>query len=144
MIALSILQPYAWLIVNGHKDIENRSWPTGRRAPFLVHAGKRYSRADHVKAGMGLDLAYGIVLPAFEAMPLGGIVGLAEITDCVRDHASPWKMPDSWGFVLRHGKPLPFTPWRGQLGWFDVPLDQLRLHEAEPGLSWSVFGALNG
>lgn len=25
---ISILQPYAWLIVNGHKDIENRGWAT--------------------------------------------------------------------------------------------------------------------
>ncbi|RYG55657.1 DUF488 family protein, partial [bacterium] len=25
-VALSILQPHAWLIVNGYKDIENRSW----------------------------------------------------------------------------------------------------------------------
>lgn len=25
---LSIRQPWAWLIVNGYKDIENRTWPT--------------------------------------------------------------------------------------------------------------------
>jgi len=31
MKALSILQPWAWLVVNGHKDIENRTWGTGFR-----------------------------------------------------------------------------------------------------------------
>lgn len=38
--ALSIRQPWAWLIVNNHKPVENRSWPTSFRGRFLVHAGK--------------------------------------------------------------------------------------------------------
>lgn len=37
MKALSILQPWAWLIVNGNKDIENRNWHTRFRGRFLVH-----------------------------------------------------------------------------------------------------------
>jgi hypothetical protein len=36
--ALSIRQPWAWLIANGHKDIENRSWNTNYRGAFLIHA----------------------------------------------------------------------------------------------------------
>jgi len=28
MKALSIRQPYAWLIIHGYKDIENRTWGT--------------------------------------------------------------------------------------------------------------------
>lgn len=28
MAALSIRQPWAWLVVQGYKDIENRDWPT--------------------------------------------------------------------------------------------------------------------
>jgi hypothetical protein len=28
MKALSLMQPWAWLMVNGHKDIENRNWAT--------------------------------------------------------------------------------------------------------------------
>jgi ASCH domain len=38
MKALPIRQPYAWLIVNGHKDIENRAWPTKFRGRVLIHA----------------------------------------------------------------------------------------------------------
>ncbi len=41
MKALSIMQPWAWLIVNGHKDIENRNWPTRFRGPVYIHAGKK-------------------------------------------------------------------------------------------------------
>jgi hypothetical protein len=40
MLALSIKQPWSWLIVFGHKDIENRSWPTRYRGRFLIHAGR--------------------------------------------------------------------------------------------------------
>lgn len=134
MIALSILQPYAWLIVHGHKDIENRSWSTARRGEFLVHAGKSYSRDTHADAARHLRTHLHIELPPFEQMPLGGIVGQASIVDCVREHDSGWKSDDSWGFVLRDGKPLPFTPWRGQLGWFEVPDDQLRAEAQGGGL----------
>ena len=39
MKALSVHQPWAWLIVNGIKIVENRSWSTEFRGRFLVHAG---------------------------------------------------------------------------------------------------------
>ena len=42
MKALSIKQPWAWLIVNGYKDIENRTWKTNYRGTFLVHASKGF------------------------------------------------------------------------------------------------------
>ncbi len=45
MKALSIRQPWAWLIANGYKDIENRSWRTNFRGEFLIHAGKKFDSA---------------------------------------------------------------------------------------------------
>src|SRR5438045_8559495 len=39
MKALSIRQPWAWLIVNGHKPVENRSWSTKYTGKLLIHAG---------------------------------------------------------------------------------------------------------
>jgi len=36
--ALSLRQPWAWLVTNGSKDIENRSWHTNHRGPLLIHA----------------------------------------------------------------------------------------------------------
>jgi hypothetical protein len=38
--AISIRQPWAWLIVNGYKDIENRIWAAKLRGPVLIHAGQ--------------------------------------------------------------------------------------------------------
>jgi hypothetical protein len=33
-----VRQPWAWLIVQGFKDIENRSWNTRYRGPLLIQA----------------------------------------------------------------------------------------------------------
>ena len=37
--AISIRQPWAWLIVNGYKDVENRVWFAKLRGRVLIHAG---------------------------------------------------------------------------------------------------------
>jgi hypothetical protein len=116
--ALSILQPWACLIVNGQKDIENRSWRTTMRGRILVHAGKGMDwdamDAPHVERALR---GCGLI-----GLDRGGIVGEVEIIDCVRDHPSRWKDPQSWGFVLRNARALPFMPCRGKLGFFDVDL----------------------
>lgn len=125
MKALSILQPWAWLIVHGHKNIENRRWSTRERGRILVHAGKSYSRFEHDVGVLtdlfeGPDLFTGIQFPRYEDMPRGCIVGSVEIVDCVLHHSSPWKDPHSWGFVLANAAPCEPRPYRGQLGFFEV------------------------
>lgn len=126
MKALSILQPWAWLIVHGHKDVENRRWSTAWRGEFLVHAGKRWGpeqRDDYLWVLDNTDV--GLDMPAmhdFETEPgyRGGIVGLARIVDCVDHSTSPW-FNGPYGFVLKDARPTDFVPWKGRLGWFDVP-----------------------
>lgn len=39
--ALTIRQPWASLIIEGHKNIENRSRPTNHRGLLVIHAGLR-------------------------------------------------------------------------------------------------------
>lgn len=112
MRALSIMQPWAWLIVQGHKDIENRIWPTTFRGPVLIHAGKK-ADFDPLKEWDWDD----IVPPRLDHADFGGIVGEAEIVDCVRASASRW-FRGPHGFVIRNARPLPFRPCRGQLGFF--------------------------
>ena len=124
MAALSIRQPWAWLVVQGYKDIENRDWPTNFRGPLLVHAGLTMTRSDYEQAAQLLDEA-GLLppggLPAYEALPRGGLVGWTRVVDCCQEHASPWKQADRWGFVLRDSQPMPFLPWKGRLNFFNVP-----------------------
>ena len=116
LMALSIRQPWAWLILNGGKDIENRNWPTRFRGRFLIHAAKGMTRADYEEAG-GIAVDIGITLPPSEQLQRGGIVGEAEIVDCVTDSESPW-FCGRFGFVLRNAMTLPFAPCLGALRFF--------------------------
>ena len=104
MKALSIKQPWAWLIASGFKPIENRNWryPPRFRGPFLIHAGKQPAVLD----ARFIELCRGrrIKIPA--DLPLGGIVGSAEIVDVVTASRSPWFF-GPLGFVLRNARSLP-------------------------------------
>ncbi|MCJ8207676.1 ASCH domain-containing protein [Pseudomonas sp. RGM2987] len=119
MKALSIRQPWAWLIIHGGKDIENRSWPTKHRGRFLVHAAMGMTRAEYNSASWVAG-PLGVRLPPFEDLLRGGIVGSVELVDNLDTSDSPWYMGQK-AFVLRDPKPLPFTPFKGQLNFFEVP-----------------------
>jgi hypothetical protein len=128
MKAISVRQPWAWLIVNGHKDIENRSLRTWKRERVLIHASARMTVDDYATAWAMAD-ENGIALPAFDELERGGIVGQVEIDDCVDVDLSPWFF-GPWGWVLKKAKPLPFVPWKGKQGWFEVPKSELRFDES--------------
>jgi hypothetical protein len=126
MKALSIRQPWAWLILHAGKDIENRDWSTSVRGPVLIHAAKGMTRDEYEDGVDTLETAMRtrrdqdkVFLPPFEELERGGIVGQMEIAACVSNHVSPWFF-GRFGFVLANPKPLPFTPYRGQLGFFEV------------------------
>jgi ASCH domain len=121
MKALSIRQPWAWLILNAGKDIENRDWYTGYRGRFLIHASKGMTRDEYENGVYTLaDIRPDLKLPEFEALERGGIVGTALLVGCARKSESPWFFGE-YGFMLRDVAPLPFRPYRGQLGFFEVP-----------------------
>lgn len=122
MKALSILQPWAWLITRGHKDIENRGWYTPYRGRFLVHASKAYPKREYIADLEYFSEDYQIILPPYEQFGLGGIVGEATLIDCAKDSPSRWYNDGSWAFVLAGMKPWPFMQCRGQLGWWDFPI----------------------
>lgn len=140
--ALSIMQPWAWGIIYGGKDVENRDWKSWNaglkfRGPVLIHAGKRkipedvhhflgiYRPQREKNPALPAPLVYG----AYAAMQ-GGIVGMAEVVDAVHENAasqlgalwplsSPWFF-GPWGLGLRNARPLPFIACRGRLGFYKV------------------------
>ena len=121
MKAISVRQPWAWLIVNGHKDVENRSWATKYRGEVLIHAAagmtrREYAEADRVARNLG------VTLPEVDALERGGIVGKAVITGCVDESPSPWFF-GRYGFTLANAQPLPFRPCTGRLGIFELPYE---------------------
>jgi hypothetical protein len=121
--AISIRQPWAWLILHAGKDIENRSWATTRRGRVLIHAAKGMTRDEYDDAAFhsGAIISGGrrIALPPFAGLPRGGIVGSVEIVGCVTYSNSLW-FSGPHGFVLRDPRPLPFQPLKGELGFFRV------------------------
>lgn len=128
MKALSIRQPWADLILKYGKDIENRDWPTKMRGRILIHAAKGCTK-DEFEDAMLYARAV-LKQPAlidYHTMQRGGIIGAVTITDCVTKSDSPWFMGE-YGFVLQSPNPIVFLPWRGQLGFFDVPNDVMLKH----------------
>jgi hypothetical protein len=118
MKAISIRQPWAWLIVQGYKDVENRTWATKYRGPILIHAGKTCDPAFDELRQM-LREEFDIHVPPRKQIPRGGVVGQATIVDCVTDYDSDFFV-GPYGFVLEDAQPLPFQPCRGWLGIFDL------------------------
>lgn len=124
MLALSIRQPWAWLIVNGHKDVENRPWSTRHRGEFLVHASRTMTALEYDDARRFLDADKRLrhlvaILPPRSSLELGGIVGSATLIGTDVYINSPWYM-GAIGFLLRDAKPLPFRPLKGALGFFNA------------------------
>lgn len=119
MKALAIKQPWAWLIIHGGKDIENRTWHTKHRGRFLVHASQGMTSNEFAEALLFCS-DRGLPMPDRDDMQRGGIIGSVELVDSVDHSDSPWYMGDK-GFVLRDPRPLPFVPHKGQLQFFDVP-----------------------
>jgi len=121
MKALSIRQPWAWLILHAGKDIENRDWqprnPALRfRGTCLIHAGIAvHPINDELRAWV--RATSGVDLPRSEQLPRGGIVGQVDVIDVVRESSSPW-FEGPCGLVLANAKPLPFISCRGCLGFF--------------------------
>jgi hypothetical protein len=121
MKALSIRQPWAWLIVNGYKDIENRSWSTQYRGPLLVLSSKQPA----LTIPETKEYFRSVRLPLPKVWELGGIVGIVDVVDCVTSHPSGW-FSGPYGFVLANARPLPFYALKGRLGLFDVPDDVVK------------------
>ena len=116
MKALSIRQPWAWLICQGYKDVENRTWLTGYRGTLYIHASKKIDLAGH----WWIDKAFPkIQMPAISELHTGGLVGLAKLIDCVTEYDSPWFF-GPYGFVFKDAVLVPFRPYLGKLKIFDV------------------------
>jgi ASCH domain len=129
LYALSLKQPWAALLVHGHKSIEVRNWPTPRRGRVLIHAARvpdpRAEAWAHVST------------PALRATAelAGGIIGAADLTDCLayrtqeafaadrpRHLNDPawFKPPVLYGFTFADMEVLPFRRLPGWMRFFAV------------------------
>lgn len=119
---ITVRQPWAWLIVYGPKDIENRSWRRSYRGPLGIHAAKVMTDGEYMEA-YTFARARGVKLPPAEDLTLGSIIGLATITDWVADHPSPW-FQGPYGLVLADRRPITPIPTRGTQGLWPFVLPE--------------------
>jgi hypothetical protein len=111
--ALTIRQPWASLIIEGHKDIENRSRPTRHRGLLVIHAGLA-TEEDALHQ-------YRRLLQRPDDLPHGAILGTVEVVDCIEGARSRWAEPGNWHWVL--ADPRPFRkpiPVKGALSLWRV------------------------
>ena len=118
-----IRQPWAWLIVNGFKDIENRSWQTRYRGPLLIQASAGPPTRSLLEECRHDARFRGIRLP--EEFETGGIVGMAQLDECVASSRSKW-FHGPIGWKLSKARKLRFIPSKGRLGIFDPPTEVQR------------------
>jgi hypothetical protein len=112
--ALAVRQPWAWLIVNGFKDIENRSRRTHHRGQLLIHASLSLdSYAENVQL---VKRKHGIAVPL--EPEIGGIAGVVDVIDCVESHKSKWFEKGNFGWVLANPRRLKFRPCKGAVNLF--------------------------
>lgn len=132
--ALTVHQPWAWLIMHGGKTIENRTWPTNHRGPLVIHASARRSPLEiesaliwvqrNIEGGDDLVRRVPRAFPV-PRLQFGGFVGVVDLVD-VRPTASraalegkphvsnPWHIPGYYGWVLANPRPVEFAQWPGQ------------------------------
>lgn len=94
MKAISIKQPWASLIVEGIKPIENRTWPTKYRGKVFIHASAKMVQHEFVREIYTQDqwdyLNSNNLHDKIKTVPLSAIIGEVEIVDCVIGHESIW------------------------------------------------------
>jgi len=126
MKCLSVKQPWAWAIVNGFKDVENRSWAPGPKSlregdSFLIHASQSFDKKGYKwilenRAELGLMICQ---IPSRKLFVTGAIVGAAIYGGAVTESSSRWFFgPKGW--VIREALDLADPiPCKGALGLWD-------------------------
>jgi hypothetical protein len=131
--ALSLKQPFAWLIANGYLLVDDRSWGTQYRGRILIHASKGLYEAYYQHIRSNTD----VPIPERDNLEYGGVVGIADLVLC----SKPGQLPagisreqrahfggvhqEYYGFLFAQARPLPLMPCAGKLGIFEIDMDKL-------------------
>ncbi|MGZ5279441.1 MAG: hypothetical protein ACXWC9_05840 [Pseudobdellovibrionaceae bacterium] len=123
--ALSFWQPYAWLIVNGHADVDSRTWaPPAKRlgARIAVHASKRkVTRSEYSNF---LEMIRYLRIKNYPKSPdefeYGMIVGTVIVSGVTKTSSSYWAAKGYEHWLLKDPKRIQPIPFKGQRGWFQA------------------------
>lgn len=135
MKAISLLQPWASLVVMGAKKYETRSWNTFYRGRILIHA------SQGKEAGMNLWYLdpFDKYIKDFNALPFGAIIGECKIEMTMETELVRKKLMGTDEYLFgdystgrmawRLVQPVQYKriiPCKGQLNVWDVPEEVLK------------------
>ena len=146
MLALSVQQPWPWLIFYGKKDIENRTWAPPRSVVgqrIAIHASKKPQALEPLAVmeeifGMDVGTWWEPQIPPLRELPLGALVGTVELLEItqtgqsgVRGGSKSAWFAGPYGWVLRNPRALEEPiPMSGRLGLWPVPIEAAKVLEA--------------
>lgn len=113
--AISIKQPWTYLICAGIKDVENRTWPTKYRGRVYIHASAKlakheftWEQSSELAKHDELDIVY------------SAIIGHVDIVNCIGSD-SIWAEPDCFHWILRNPVLFekPILNVKGKLSFWD-------------------------
>jgi hypothetical protein len=112
---ISVKQPWAWCIIHGGKNVENRKWKTKHRGELWIHAGKQFDWE-----GYAWLMSEGLPVPNdMEKFVQGGIIGKVHLISIVKNFVSKWSIPNKYHWILGNPEEIIFEPMNGNVGIFD-------------------------
>lgn len=121
--AISMYQPYAWLIANGHMDIDDRNWNTNYRGKLAIHASKKFDLNYYLYVSNVLK----IKMPAPEDFEYGGIIAFCNLDNCLTPNCKT-NIPTQrrthgggnyYGLLLTNITKVNLIPYKGMPGLFN-------------------------
>ena len=122
-LALSVRQPSAWAILEGGKDIENRSKGSiraGRMTPgtICIHAAIGLKEDEYRYIAWRMQ-GIGVTCPPQAQLPRGAIIGVVDVVEIIDRSDSPWFGGEA-GLRLDNPRVLDIPiPAKGELGYFE-------------------------
>ena len=135
MKAITVLQPWAWLLATGKKRCETRSWKTNYRGEILIHAGKK--NMTNIMRQTFFEAMYMKQAGVFNTeMITEAIIGKANLVNCVRIDEAIHRLireqhieedafgnfsPERYAWVMENpvlfGTPIPARGYQGLWTW---------------------------
>ena len=136
MKCISLIQPWATLILSGAKRFETRSWKTPYRGPLAIHASGRFPSLAkslcHKEPFQSALQAAGVRY--WTELPIGKLLGTVVLEECVRvEDVAPTLSHQELSFGdYSHGRwawqlsgPTPLVSpvvLKGKLGLYEIDL----------------------
>ena len=129
---LSVKNPFAYLILQGGKDVENRTWTTDYRGRLYIHASgdtlpfltdepnltddyarklevfldtlaEYYSKCD-INKGTTVESFMNAVIdnPELWLLKSQSIIGYVDLVDVIQNSSSPWSIDGQYHWILKN------------------------------------------